>query len=280
MTILRWPIETALTLGDDYRGNQLLAQNISSKGYEAIIAQYVYVTPGDIKNIFSCIPGAWDAFCGKGIDLGGGVACISSTIGTRPEVESIHCVELTEDVVTLCHPIVTDAILKNSKSKVISVVGDFNCLESKSDSMDFAVAWGSLHHSYQLRNTLIECRRVLKPNAHLVVVERAHNNYTPESEIDRMLNVKYDEDFLRKTYRDPNMTLSRRDNGEHEYRYQEWSHAFSAAGFHMVNAVVIRDQSGKNKVTTNDAGLPEVFIDSKLGGYLSSKAGYVLEANK
>jgi len=48
----------------------------------------------------------------------------------------------------------------------------------------------------------------------------------------------------------------------------------------LTNAAVIRDQSGKDKATTNDAGLPEIFIDSKLGGYLSSKVGYVLAATK
>ena len=42
------------------------------------------------------------------------------------------------------------AVLQNETTKVISVVGDFNHLQIESDSIDFAVAWGSLHHSFQL----------------------------------------------------------------------------------------------------------------------------------
>ena len=80
MAILDWYVDSVLTQGQDYRGNQLLATNISSKSYHAINAEYVYVTPTDIQKILCAVPGAWEAFHGKGIDLGGGVACILSTI--------------------------------------------------------------------------------------------------------------------------------------------------------------------------------------------------------
>ena len=84
----------------------MLAQNISSLGYEQILAQYVFVTPNVIETIFLQIPGAWEAFNGQGIDLGGGVACISSTSATKPNVQPMYSIEIPEDFVILCHPIV------------------------------------------------------------------------------------------------------------------------------------------------------------------------------
>ena len=89
MKVHRWPIDKSLTTGEDYLGNQLLAQNSSSLGYEEILAQYVYVTPKDVETIFSRIPNAEQTFYGRGIDLGGGVACISSTIASKPTVQFI-----------------------------------------------------------------------------------------------------------------------------------------------------------------------------------------------
>ena len=264
-----------MTQGQDYRGNQLLAKNISSKGYHAIIAEYVYVTPIDIQKILCALPGAWEAFHGKGIDLGGGVACISSTIAQKSSVENIICVEVTEEVVKLCQPIVKAEILGPNQHKVISCIGNFNRLELEPNSLDFAVAWGSLHHSYHLVDTLVECKRVLKPEGFLVVIERAHNNSTPQTEINRMLSIEYDEAFLTRTYRDPKMILTRRDNGEHEYRYAEWAEAFDSAGFHIQTARVIRAGS-KPSSSSNDARIPEAYIKGQLGGYLSSKVGYVL----
>ena len=174
----------------------------------------------------------------------------------------------------------TKTVLQDKQNKVISVIGDFNNLQIESDSMDFAVAWSSLHHSYRLDETLAECRRVLKPNGHFVVVDRAHNNSTSELEIERLLNIQYDKEFLRKTYRDPLMKLTRKDNGEHEYRYCEWAAAFEAAGFLISSAVVIRTRPILPNLALNDANLPEVAIEATIGGHTSSKVGYLLNANK
>ena len=178
-------------------------------------------------------------------------------------------------MVKLCQPIVKAEILGPDQHKVISCIGDFNRLELEPNSLDFAVAWGSLHHSYQLVDTLVECRRVLKPEGLLVVIERAHDNSTPETKINRMLNIEYDEAFLTRTYRDSEMVLTRRDNGEHEYRYAEWAEAFHSAGFQMQSASVIR-AGPEASSSSNDARIPETYIKAQLGGYLSSKVGYVL----
>lgn len=93
-----------------------------------------------------------------------------------------------------------------------------------------------------------------------------------------MLNIEYDRDFLARTYRDTEMTLTRRENGEHEYRYAEWEESFGSAGFRIESAAIIRSGATTSS-QPNDAGITEVHIDAPLGGYLSSKVGYVLSAS-
>ena len=102
---------------------------------------------------------------------------------------------------------------------MISVTGNYDNLELDDQSIDFAVAWDSMHHSAAPIETLVECFRVLKHGGILVVVDRAHDNATPDSEIERMLNIAYSPEFLESSYRDPTIPLTRRENGENEYRY-------------------------------------------------------------
>ena len=45
------------------------------------------------------------------LDLGGGVGCISSTVAQNETIQKIFCIELVEDVVKLCQPIVKENIL-------------------------------------------------------------------------------------------------------------------------------------------------------------------------
>ena len=62
-----------------------------------------------------------------------------------------------------------------------------------------------------LVKTLKECKRVLKKNGIFIIVDRAHNNSTPDSEIERMLNIVYDENFLTKFYRPKGTILTRKE---------------------------------------------------------------------
>src|SRR5262249_31810933 len=149
------------------------------KGYRALIDEYVYIDSADVVRLFSLVPGVAASFHGVGADLGGGVGCISASIATFPSVDRIYCIEIVESAVALAHPVVCGTILGNARSKVVSVVGDFDRLELPGESLNFAVIWDALHHSRNPVTTLRECRRVLKPSGHLIVVDRGHNNSTP-----------------------------------------------------------------------------------------------------
>lgn len=274
-----WERNPNLLSGEEYLGNQILAKEISSKGYQAIIEEYVYIDTQNVAKTFKQIPNAWECIRGMGVDLGGGVGCISSTLATKNEVDEIFCVEIVEDVVKLCQPIVKEEILGERENKVVSVVGDFDQINLESNSMDFAVSWDSMHHSRNPVKTLKEAKRVLKKNGIFIIVDRAHNNSTPDSEIDRMLNIVYDKEFLKKNHRSEDSIITRRENGEHEYRFFEWEKFFEGAGFEIISKVVIKTESDENRELKNDNKMDEIFVDYNLGAFGNRKVAFVLKSS-
>lgn len=255
-----------------------LAHELSGKDYRDIAIGYIFITPEDVERTLELLPRAQESFNGRGIDLGGGIGCVSSLIAKSDKVKDIHCIEYTEDLVKICQPILKKSILGDRANKVISVVGDFNNLELPDNSMDFAFCWDSMHHSYEPVKTLSECRRVLKKGGKFVFIDRAHNNSTPDSEIERMLNIVYNKEYLQKNYLDENMALTRRDNGEHEWRYKEWDSYFAESGFKLLERVSIKTDTPENRALKNDVGDVEIFVPYNMGGFGHRKVGFVLEA--
>jgi ubiquinone/menaquinone biosynthesis C-methylase UbiE len=273
-----WKRPENLISGQEYAGNQLVAKLASEKGFSAIIDEYVYIHPENVENTFDIIPNSSEHIHGIGIDLGGGVGCISSTLAKRKNVKKIYCIELVEEAVTMCQPIVKREILKENDNKVISVVGDFDDLNLENNSIDFAVSWDSMHHSMNLVKTLKECKRVLKKNGIFIIVDRAHNNSTPDSEIERMLNIVYDENFLTKFYRPKGTILTRKENGEHEHRFFEWDNFFEGSGFKLIDSVVIKTESDENRKLKNDNNVNEIFVNYNLGAFGNRKVAFVLRS--
>jgi ubiquinone/menaquinone biosynthesis C-methylase UbiE len=271
-----WHRNQALISGQEYIGNQLIAREASAKGYRAIIDEYVYIDTDNVDKTFCLIPKTEDLIQGVGIDLGGGVGCISATLAKRKNVKKIYCVEVVEDVVKLCQPIVKEEILGDQANKVISVVGDFDNLNLGDNTLDFAVSWDSMHHSTNLIKTLKECKRVLKKNGILIIVDRAHNNSTPDSEIKRMLDITYDEEFLMRNHRPKDLILTRRENGEREHRFSEWGKFFIDTGFEILDTISIKTISTENKRLKNDANVKEIFVDYELGAFGNRKVAFVL----
>lgn len=274
---LKWKIGFDIN-NEEYKGNDLLAQKLSKKGYDALISDYVYISPENVKRTFLHAPYAWESFKGRGIDLGSGVGCISSTIALKPEVKKIYSVELVESVVTLCQPIVINKILKPElRKKVISVIGDFDHLKIKDSYLDFAVSWFSMHHSVNPVVTFKEALRVLMPGGRFIFVDKIHNNDTPDSEIERMLNIVYGEEFLKNNFRPAGIKLTRRENGEHEYRFFEWEKFIKKSGFGIVTEIIVKTDTPENRKNKNDNNLDEVFVNYDIGGFGNRAIGFVLE---
>lgn len=274
---LRWKIGFDIN-NQEYIGNDLLAQKLSKKGYNALIRDYVYISPEDVKKTFLFVPFAWESFRGTGVDLGSGVGCISSTIALRDSVKKIYSLELVESVVSLCQPIVINKILKPAqRNKVVSVIGDFDNLALKDNSLNFAVSWFSMHHSVNPIKTFKEVYRVLKPGGRFIFMDKIHNNNTPDKEIERMLNIVYSEEFLKNNFRPPGIKLTRRENGEHEYRFFEWENFVKKSGFKLITEIIVKTDNPENRQIKNDNSLAEVFVNYDIGGFGNRAIGFVLE---
>ncbi len=271
-----WPRNPSLLEGEEYHLNNKIAQMTALKGYLSVIQTYLGIDPENVKNMFRHIPNAWISFCGVGIDLGGGVGCISSVVATRPEVNNIYCVEMADAAVTICQPLVKQGILGQRHGKVTSVIGDFDQLQVDSGTLDFAFSWDSMHHSRDPIKTFRECRRVLKPNGKFVIVDRAHNNATPDAEIERMLNIQYSEEWLVNNFRPRDQVFTRRQNGEHEHRFREWEMFIKDSGFSLVEALVIKTDTLENRQLKNDYGLPELIVPYEIGAFGQRKVAFVL----
>ena len=278
--MLVWKYDKQFRTNQEYLGNKILAEKTSEKGYDAIISEYVYIDSPEVEKTIKLIPNVYDKIQGIGVDLGGGVGCISSTLAKNSNVEKIFCVELVEEAVKLCQPIVKKQILKDQHEKVISVVGDYNFLELPSNSVDFAISWDAMHHSQDPVITFRECKRVLKKNGVFIIIDRSHNNSTSDEEIERILNITYDEEFLKKNYRRLDEKLTRKENGEHEYRFYEWKEFFQKAGFELISNVIIKTKTEENLKLKNDDNIKEIFTEYELGAFGNRKIAYVLSPLK
>ena len=278
--MLVWKCDKHVRTNQEYLGNKILAEKTSEKGYDAIISEYVYIDSPEVERAIKLIPDVYDKIKGIGIDLGGGVGCISSTLAKNSNVEKIFCVELVEEVVKLCQPIVKKQILKDQYEKVVSVVGDYNFLELPDNSVDFAISWDAMHHSQDPIITLQECKRVLNKNGIFIIIDRVHNNSTSDDEIERILNITYDEEFLKKNYRRLDEKLTRKENGEHEYRFYEWKEFFQKAGFELISNVIIKTKTEENLKLKNDDNIKEIFTEYELGAFGNRKIAYVLSPLK
>ena len=276
MNIERWKVDSSFFDDEDYKLNNRIALENSQNGFNELTKTTSLLTIAEIENFLNISPDIYKTFKGNGIDIGGGDAAVSSIIAKSELVSNIICLEISENTVEKWHPQIIKFILGNDSDKVRSVIGDFDNLELKDSTLDFAISWDSIHHSNNPIKTLRESGRVLKPGGYFVLVDRAHNNSTSEKEIQRMLNVQYSKEFLLENYLPEDTILTRSDNGEHEYRYKEWERFFLESKFKIEKGFMVREKHEKNSFS-NDASLDEVFVDYEVGGFERQKVVYLLK---
>ena len=159
--------------------------------------------------------------------------------------------------------------------KVISVNGSFDELNLKNNSIDFCIAWDAMHHSRNIIKTLVESRRVLKKSGKMIIIDRGHDNETPNKEINRMLNIKYSKSFLKENYLPLNKILTRKMNGENEYRFFEWEEFFKKSRFKVVKKIIFNES--KVKDLKNKQKILEKTVDFKVGSFNRKKIIYLLQ---
>jgi SAM-dependent methyltransferase len=240
---LRWPIPAALLADPMIANARGLAAKYRDRPVEDVLDIYVkYSDTAAVARQFDAVFAHLPAglFRGRGVEVGAGVAVFSAMVARRfPEAEAIHAVEAVPEVVELLQPKVVAAVAGERAARVIPVIGSFDDIRLPDGTADFAIEVGSLHHSHDLGRTLAEVSRVLKPGGWVVALDRAHHDGLSEEQRRFMLEVRYSPEWLAANGFPPG-PLSRRENGEHEYRLSEWRAAFAAAGFRLVKRFEMR----------------------------------------
>ena len=154
-------------------------------------------------------------------------------------------------------------------------------IPERNESVDLIYCCHMIEHlDYEeTNNFFMECKRVLKDNGFLVIVDKSHNNSVSDDEIINMLDYQYDKEFLKLNNLDTNTILFRKDEGEHEYRFYEWENFFENAGFKIIQNFLIKTETPSNLSKKNDNELKEIFVKFNVGGFQQQKAVYVLQPN-
>jgi ubiquinone/menaquinone biosynthesis C-methylase UbiE len=234
--VLRWPVPEEFTSSPAVAYRNRFALALSTRSVPEIVESFVYLSPAEMKRLVHVARTSVGAppFRGVGMELGSGCGLLSATIAREPGVEAMLAVEICEQVAASLIPKVASGVLQNSADKVTPVVGSFDDLQVPDNSIDFIVEIDSFHHSDDLPRTVSECSRVLKPGGRLMCLDRCHSNSVSDADVERMLSEVYSRRFLIQNAYPPDIKLTRRENGEHEYRLFEWQAAFKSAGLRLV----------------------------------------------
>ena len=270
-----WKFNNKILKSWDYKLNNKVAEKISKKSFFEICEQYTHISSKNMEKLLKLDHDVWKNIKGIGVDLGGGIGLVSSIIAKKKNIKKIYCVDIVKNAVTKCQPIIKKKILNNKSKKVLSVVGSFDELKLKNNSIDFCIGWDSMHHSTNIIRTLKEAKRVIKKGGKLIIVDRGHNNNTPNKEISRMLNIIYPKSFLRSNYLPINKKLTRTMNGEHEYRFFEWENFFKKSKFKILKGFIVKESSLNN--TMNNDSINEKKVNFKIGGFERKKIIYLLK---
>ena len=168
---------------------------------------------------------------GVGLEVGAGCGAFSAALACAPEVERVYGVEICEPVVRDLMPTVGRFVLGDELHKLIGVVGEFDNLEMEDNSVDFVFDFFSLHHSSDIKRTFTEIYRILKPGGFIFCFDKARGNSLTYEDLEKLLDQEYTRESKIKMGVDPDVKLTRRMNGEKEYRLKDWQEAARNAGF-------------------------------------------------
>jgi SAM-dependent methyltransferase len=232
---VHWPIDADLEAAVKVSYRSQLAVKLANESAKEINRRYVYLNDQQMTRMLDLVERhVFDVpLSGIGIELGSGSGLLAVVAAARPKVKAVLALEVCENFDVLIEK-VADDVLGSDAAKVIPVVGSFDDLKIPDESIDFALDHDSLHHSDGLAVTMKECARVLKPGGFLICFDRCHPDSVTDAQVKEMLDRVYTKEFLAFNSYPTDITLTRRDNGEHEYRMFEWNAATEEAGMELV----------------------------------------------
>ena len=270
-----WKFDKKIFKSEDYKLNNRIAKINSKKSFSDICKRYTHITSKNMEKVLKIESRISKNIKGVGVDLGGGIGLMSSIIAKRKKLKKIYCVDIVKNAVIYCQPIIKKKVLGKKSYKVSSVIGSFDQLNLNNESVDFCIAWDAMHHSLNIIKTLKEANRVLKKGGKFIIIDRGHNNETSDNEIKRMRNVVYSKAFLKENYLPLNKKLTRKMNGEHEYRFYEWENFFKKTKFKILKKLIVKESSLKN--IKNKQKITEKKVKFKIGGFERKKIIFLLQ---
>ena len=231
---LKWKIPEELLNNPAVEYRNRFAAALSRLSADEIVESYVYMSCDAMQRLVSkaCSTVRFQPR-GTGLDLGAGCGLLASTVARSADVDAVYALEICEGMVELVMPKVANRVLRSQAHKMRAVWGSFDEIQLPAGSLDFIVEIDSLHHSDNLELTLRECARVLRRGGQMLCFDRCHSDSLSDEEVELMLSQVYSESFLRNNHYPPGIRLTRRENGEHEYRLREWKGAFASAGLKL-----------------------------------------------
>jgi ubiquinone/menaquinone biosynthesis C-methylase UbiE len=239
MNILNWHIDNKVKNEAEEHYRTQFALSLKDESVLDIIRAITFdkVAPNivfsDIQDLFKYVDDKFldHALRGTGLEVGAGCGAFCSALATIPKVKKVYGVEFVESIVNTLMQKVVKETAQDQENKVIGCIGDFDNIQLPDQSVDFVFDFFSLHHSNNLQRTLKESYRVLKPGGFLLCFDKARPNSYAEQDLENLLNIKYDDHFKKQFNIPREKNLTRRMNGEHEFRLKDWKKLLSAAGF-------------------------------------------------
>ncbi|GAA5507337.1 class I SAM-dependent methyltransferase [Novipirellula caenicola] len=271
---IRWPIEAELEAAVKVSYRNQLATQLAHESAEVISRRYVYMTDAAMSELVDLVEQKLlkQPLHGYGIELGSGCALLAAVAAKRENVKAVLGLEVCENFDVLIE-IVAASVLGDDAAKVIPVIGSFDDLKIPDNSLDFAVEHDSLHHSDDLPRSMTECARVLKPGGVLICFDRCHPNSVTDDDVNALLDHVYSTSFLKANGYPTDIVLTRRDNGEHEYRLFEWQAAAKAAALDFTHHCEFHKRITFKKAAKGLLSLLPKPIGKKLGAKKNTDIG-------
>jgi SAM-dependent methyltransferase len=235
--VLVWPLPKALVEAPAVAYRSRFGDDLASRPPEEIAWRHAYMSIADMRTMVRLATAhVLDGrpLSGRGIELGAGCALFACVVAEESGVESVLALEICEPHVRRIMPRMAAHVLGPHAAKIMPVLGSFDDLQLPDASLDFAIEYDSYHHSDDLERSLRECARVLKPGGRLLCFDRCHPDTLSDAEVEGLLSQVYPREYLLANNYPVDVVLTRRQNGEHEYRQREWYAAFRAAGLELV----------------------------------------------
>ena len=245
--VIYWPVEEGLLESPAVSNRDLFARKYQDESPDEILKRYAFFDTREIeqfyRQVFALLPEL--ELSGVGVELGAGTAGFSSvSVKCFQDIQTLYALEVVPEVVRLLQPRIIGSLCGGLEAKIKNVVGSFDQIDLPDDSVDFCIEVESLHHSDDLRRTVEEAARVLKPGGVLLLLDRAHHDGLTDEQRQLMLDIEYSDEWkIANGYAMDR--LNRAENGEHEIRLCEWQDCLADAGFSIDKRIELRTFSFK-----------------------------------